>query len=260
VSEPVQVKKRAIDVTPYEHGIWCSVEGGDPFVNTIVLRKWSEDGSQVVFMLDSHNFLFAKPDEEIEVVEASSTFYNAEFQAKRLAEDAKTMASKPVPKPPSEVEALRSQLSTLRGELEEARGERDRAVLDRDTIEARIVSTLDAAFAGPETPPLDMSHEVARIVNCVRIRERMLATATARAEAAEADRDKWRDAQIVKGQLVADEIGRIIRHAASDEREAIAAWLESKAKDGKWVETVCSSAELATAIRANHHADEAGEK
>jgi len=116
-TEPVQVKKRAIDVTPYEHGIWCSVAGGNPFVNTIVLRKWSDDGSQVIFMLDSHNFLFAKPDEEIEVVEHTSTFYDAEFQAKRLAEDAKNMMARPVPAPPTERDQLRAKLASVKGDL-----------------------------------------------------------------------------------------------------------------------------------------------
>ena len=90
-TEPVQVRKRAIDVTPYEHSIWCMFCGGEPFANTIVHRTWSEDGTQVVFMLDSHNFLFAKPDEEIDIVENKTLFYNAEQQARCLRDDAERM-------------------------------------------------------------------------------------------------------------------------------------------------------------------------
>jgi hypothetical protein len=93
--EPAQVRKRAIDVTPYEHAIWCSIGDGEPFANTIVLRKWSDDGTQVVFMLDSHNFLRARPDEEIDVVEKNEPFYNDKFQAECLRRDAETMRRKP---------------------------------------------------------------------------------------------------------------------------------------------------------------------
>lgn len=93
--EPGQVRKRALDVTPYEHSIWCTVGGGEPFANTIVLRRWSEDGKQVVFMLDTHNFLFADPDEEIDVVENEQPFYNREMQQKCLREDAERMRAHP---------------------------------------------------------------------------------------------------------------------------------------------------------------------
>jgi hypothetical protein len=96
-NEPAQVRKRAIDVTPYEHSIWCSVEGCEPFANAIVLRRWQEDGSQIVFMLDSHNFLFAAPDEEIDVVENGTPFYNADLQTKLLREDAEKMRARPLP-------------------------------------------------------------------------------------------------------------------------------------------------------------------
>lgn len=95
MDEPVQVKKRAIDVTPYEHGIWCSIMDGQPFVNTIVLRKWSEDGEKVVFMLDTHNFLMVPPNEEIEVVEKPEPFYNPAAQLDALRKDAERMKTRP---------------------------------------------------------------------------------------------------------------------------------------------------------------------
>jgi hypothetical protein len=69
MTEPTIVHKRAIDVTPYRHALWCTVGGGEPFANTIVYRKWDEGGSAIVFMLDSHNFCAARPDELMGVVE-----------------------------------------------------------------------------------------------------------------------------------------------------------------------------------------------
>jgi hypothetical protein len=90
-----------------------------------------------------------------------------------------------------------SETDRLLVELGQTIAQRDEAVRERDNIEARIVSILDAAFTGPVDPCGDMSAEVARLVRAVRIRERMLATAisetnTARQEAAraEAERDK----------------------------------------------------------------------
>ena len=260
MSEPVQVKKRAIDVTPYEHGIWCSVEGGVPFVNTIVLRKWSEDGSQVVFMLDSHNFLFAKPDEEIEVVEASSTFYNAEFQAKRLAEDAKTMASKPAPKPPSEVETLRSQLSTLRGELEEARGERDRLAANN----AHRIST------GADLNWTSASDAAAEILK---------QTQSAGYTPPEAvDIHQMRVGRVCEqlDKLIgALKISAPVKRALAKERERLSAWLNKEAAAMEFAskhaptnrEARSCDAEAKTLRQVakdlrtdDHHADEAGEK
>lgn len=95
MEEPVQVKKKAIDVTPLEHGIWCSIMDGKPFVNTIVLRKWTDDGKKIVFMLDSHNFISAEPDEEIEVVEKEEPFYNASTTLEVLQKDAERMRKRP---------------------------------------------------------------------------------------------------------------------------------------------------------------------
>jgi hypothetical protein len=100
--KPTQVQKRAIDVTPYVHAIWCSIEGGEPFANVIEHRSWSEDGEQVIFMLGTHNFLFAKPDELIDVIEKGPMYQSPEFHAECMAEDAARMAkrpAKPVPCP-----------------------------------------------------------------------------------------------------------------------------------------------------------------
>ena len=58
-------------------------------------------------------------------------------------------------------------------ERDRLRTERDAAISRADHLEARIVSLIDAAHSGPIEVPSDMSHEVARIVNAVRINVRM---------------------------------------------------------------------------------------
>lgn len=111
--EPPQVKKRAIDVTPCYHSIWCSVAGGAPFANPIVLRRWSDDGSKITFMLDSHNFLSAYPDEEIDVIECDKPLYSdPKFLAECMARDAEKMKDRPVPVE-SELDRLRKRVAEL---------------------------------------------------------------------------------------------------------------------------------------------------
>ena len=87
---PVIVQKRAIDVTPYNHAIWCSVGGSEPFANQIVLRQWSENSRQIVVMLDSHNFAFWNPDELVDVVEVNPGV-SVELFEKIASDDRKRM-------------------------------------------------------------------------------------------------------------------------------------------------------------------------
>jgi hypothetical protein len=69
---PAMQNVRAIDVRPYEWGIWCTVEGSPkPFTNVIEMRKWSEDGQSIWFMLGTHNFHNAKPDDILTLVPLS---------------------------------------------------------------------------------------------------------------------------------------------------------------------------------------------
>ena len=104
--EPDLVLKRAIDVTPHYHGIWCTVGGGEPFVNEIVSRKWSEDGNDIWFMLDTHNFARHQPHEQIRVVELDRSD-RAESTRTMWAEgDAKAMANRPSPPPEKELSFL----------------------------------------------------------------------------------------------------------------------------------------------------------
>jgi len=88
-------RKKAIDVTPLDHGIWCTVCDSEPFVNAIVLRKWSEDGKKIWFMLDTHNFMDADPDEEIDVVEIEP-MYPPKLFRECLEKDKIKMANRPI--------------------------------------------------------------------------------------------------------------------------------------------------------------------
>lgn len=68
VKEPVVQKMKVLDVRPYHYGVYCCIEEGKPFVNEIVGKDWSEDGEKVIFMLETHNFLFHSPWDEMDVV------------------------------------------------------------------------------------------------------------------------------------------------------------------------------------------------
>jgi len=96
MSEPKQIAMKAIDIVPYRYGIWCCIKDGEPFVNTIVGQDWSEDGESIWFMLDTHNFLNARPDEMVDVVAGPEPFHGA-FE-KKDAEHASFVASRPTTK------------------------------------------------------------------------------------------------------------------------------------------------------------------
>lgn len=93
--EPKIVVKKAIDVTPQLHGIWCSIADGKPFVNPIALRSWSESkDDEIHFILESFNFYFAKQDDEMRVVELTPSQYCD--VAKIHADDEKFRAKRPM--------------------------------------------------------------------------------------------------------------------------------------------------------------------
>ncbi len=89
MSKPTIVQKRALDVTPINHGIWCRIQKGEPFVNAIVNRRWSDDGL-ISIMLDTCNFDKWHPEEMVDVVEIEP-LYRGEHLRKFLEEDAKRM-------------------------------------------------------------------------------------------------------------------------------------------------------------------------
>lgn len=71
---PEQVEIRAIDVVPCEAAIWCTVgDSNKPFANPIEHRAWSDDGQHIWFMLGTHNFYKAAPDDMVKVVQLPRT-------------------------------------------------------------------------------------------------------------------------------------------------------------------------------------------
>lgn len=93
--DPDEIELRALDIVPYRFGIWCTVAGSLPFVNPIVHRSWSEDGEYLWFMLDSHNFHKAKPDDMVKVVPLDCR--HDHFDPKQSDNDA-FLAARPKPK------------------------------------------------------------------------------------------------------------------------------------------------------------------
>lgn len=89
---------RARDVLPYHWGIWCRV-GDDPkpFVNTIEGVSWSEDGQHLWFMLGTHNFYKADPDEEVELVACDLPDFGLTYLERIKREHAELFAKRPVP-------------------------------------------------------------------------------------------------------------------------------------------------------------------
>ena len=99
MAETTVIQKRAIDVTPHTHALWCSVKGlnkDKPFANTIEYRDWGEDGSYISFWLDTHNGFSADPNEFMSVIEVDPGV-SAVLLAEWLKTDADRMAKRPVP-------------------------------------------------------------------------------------------------------------------------------------------------------------------
>jgi len=102
--DPTFVTVRARDVKPYHHGLWSST-GGEPFANCICGVKWSEDGEHLRFMLESHNFFEAAPDEEVEVVDLTN---NPVWEWSRKKHAEWVLPPPPTPEPaPADLAAAR---------------------------------------------------------------------------------------------------------------------------------------------------------
>lgn len=72
-TEPEFTTLKARDLKPYHYGLWSSVEGGEPFSNTICIIRWSEDGEHLWLLLETHNPYKVAPDEDIEVIPERSS-------------------------------------------------------------------------------------------------------------------------------------------------------------------------------------------
>lgn len=107
---PEETAIKAIDVKPYRWALWCSVGGSEPFLNDIVCRKWSEDGEEIVFMLDSHNYLSSKPDDELNLVPIEPCASLAEEWDRR---DEEKMLQRPRPTKEKEILEATKKLLVL---------------------------------------------------------------------------------------------------------------------------------------------------
>lgn len=136
MSKPTIIQKRAIDVTPNDHGIYCTVANSDPFVNPIVSRRWSDDGSKINIMLDSHNFYSWGPEEMVDVVEIPHQYAGSPgLMAKCIEEDRERMAKRRFP-PLKQARLLRLLVLSLNGELAASTGV-DELLLQHALIEQR---------------------------------------------------------------------------------------------------------------------------
>lgn len=88
----------ARDVVPFEWALWCTGEGGgrEPFANTIVAVRWEPSG-RLSFMLDTHNFLSADPDDELELVPLELRGYYLETAKERRRQHREMLARGPEP-------------------------------------------------------------------------------------------------------------------------------------------------------------------
>lgn len=83
------VFKKAIDVTPLTHAVLCTFPSNreEVVLNTIELRRWTDDKKKIVCLLESHNTLFWDPNEIVEVVEIPPQ-YHYELMVQCLERDA----------------------------------------------------------------------------------------------------------------------------------------------------------------------------
>lgn len=95
--EPQFQLVKARDVIPYHWALWCTVGDSKPFANVIVMARWSEDGKRIVFMLDTHNFDQADPDEELELVPCDVSHMSSDFIAQVRSKHARTIGACPPP-------------------------------------------------------------------------------------------------------------------------------------------------------------------
>jgi len=118
VKEPKIIQVKAIDVVPYLYGVWCTVGGGEPFVNGIDYVSWMEDG-KIGFGLDTHNFMDAEPDAMIDVVEIEFEpgSWRAENRERHKKEHAAFVAKRLAPAKLKRKLEIKAQIKALEAEL-----------------------------------------------------------------------------------------------------------------------------------------------
>ena len=200
---PPTVQVRARDVKPYHYGIWCSIGDGKPFVNTICGVRWSEDGNSIWFMLESHNFDRADPDEVLDLVEERGTFSETlreKYKDFVLGDPPQKLSYEDVERRWS---AAKTRVSVLERERDEARAEaaatvRMRSTLERERDEARAdvvgLRRLLEAISTAQSPASADQLDLAR-----------METAVARAERDEARSKAFEEAIAVCVQAIVED-------------------------------------------------------
>jgi phosphopantothenate-cysteine ligase/phosphopantothenoylcysteine decarboxylase/phosphopantothenate--cysteine ligase len=86
-NQPKIVSKKAIDINPYFHSVYCTLDGVEkPFCNDIVARRWNDNG-KITFMLETHNFLTdIDPEDEIRIVEEKPGQYYIDKEEEEIEE------------------------------------------------------------------------------------------------------------------------------------------------------------------------------
>jgi hypothetical protein len=97
MTTPETKKVRAIDVVPYRWGLWCTVGDSKPFVNDIEGVSWSDDGQHIWFMLGTHNFYKAEPNEIVELVPCEPVTMSEAFMKEEEERHKKFVQSRPQP-------------------------------------------------------------------------------------------------------------------------------------------------------------------
>lgn len=87
---------RVIDIVPYRYGILCSIGDGEPFINDIVDRQWSDDGELLILGLESHNAICHSPNEILSVIKLDVDESAGWFQD-TIKRDKQRIANRPVP-------------------------------------------------------------------------------------------------------------------------------------------------------------------
>lgn len=163
-----------------------------------------------------------------------------------------------------ERDSLRAQFAQLQAQTGELgsrlMAERDAAIARADHLEARIVALIDAAHTGPVDVPPDMSREVARMVNAVRINVRLRERAERRRQLAEEEVEALAADLARAGESAVEYEQALVGDAVEREREAIAAfaidYADSQDRLGVSPGTGAALREFAADIRANAHRKE----
>lgn len=105
MTEPESVKVLARDVRPYHYAVWFTYQGGEPYANAIMSVRWAEDGEHLLFGLESHNTLKARPDEVLELVDTSNM---PVWQKRRETYSNWVLPSPPTPPTPKDALSMRA--------------------------------------------------------------------------------------------------------------------------------------------------------